>query len=79
MEPGIADALAILFGSESFIAPLPARVCRDPDDDEVLALALTAQVDLIVSGDNDLLDLHAFERIPIVIPADALRRVEAQK
>lgn len=60
-------------------APLPKPVCRDPDDDAVLALALAAQVDFIVSGDNDLLDLHTFESIPIVTPAAALRRLEAPK
>jgi putative PIN family toxin of toxin-antitoxin system len=60
-------------------APLPAPVCRDPDDDAVLALALAAQVDFIVSGDNDLLDLQVFESIPIVTPTQALRRIEAMK
>jgi putative PIN family toxin of toxin-antitoxin system len=60
-------------------APLPGPVCRDPDDDAVLALALAAQVDFIVSGDNDLLDLQTFESVPIVTPAEALRRIEAQK
>ncbi len=59
--------------------PLPQPICRDPDDDHVLALALTAQVDLIVSGDKDLLDLNSFESIPIVTPADALRTIETQK
>jgi putative PIN family toxin of toxin-antitoxin system len=59
--------------------PLPQPVCRDPDDDHVLALALTAQVDLIVSGDKDLLDLNPFQNIPILAPAEALRRIEAQK
>jgi uncharacterized protein len=52
--------------------PLPQPVCRDPNDDMVLALALAAQVDLIVSGDNDLLVLHPFEGIPVLSPADAL-------
>ena len=52
--------------------PLPQPVCRDPKDDMVLALALAAQVDLIVSGDNDLLVLHPFKDIPIFSPADAL-------
>ena len=37
--------------------PLAVPVCRDPDDDAVLTLARTAQVDLIVSGDDDLLAL----------------------
>jgi uncharacterized protein len=60
-------------------APLSKPVCRDPDDDAVLALALAAQVNFIVSGDNDLLDLQAFESIRIVTPAEALRRIEAQR
>jgi putative PIN family toxin of toxin-antitoxin system len=55
--------------------PLPQPVCRDPDDDEVLALALAAQVDLIVSGDDDLLVLQAFEGIPILTPAQALQHI----
>ena len=42
-------------------APLPQPVCRDPDDDAVLALALAARADLLVSGDQDLLVLQRFE------------------
>lgn len=57
--------------------PLPQPVCRDPDDDAVLALALLAQADLIVSGDNDLLVLQSFEGIPIVTAAQALERIAA--
>jgi len=59
-------------------APLATPVCRDPDYDAVLALAIAAQVDLIVSGDRDLLDLQHFQNIAIVMPAEALRRIEAQ-
>lgn len=57
--------------------PLREPVSRDPDDDQVLALALAAKVDLIVSGDNDLLSLGSFEGIPIVAPAQARGLVEA--
>ena len=57
--------------------PLREPVCRDPDDDQVLALALAAKVDLIVSGDNDLLSLGSFEGIPIIAPAQARGLVEA--
>ena len=53
--------------------PLATPVCRDPDDDQVLALAKAAQADLIVSGDDDLLVLQAFEGIPILAPAMALQ------
>jgi putative PIN family toxin of toxin-antitoxin system len=58
-------------------APLPEPVCRDPDDDEVLALALAAGVDGLVSGDLDLLDLHPFQNIPILTAAQALQRLSA--
>lgn len=57
--------------------PLAVPVCRDPDDDAVLALALAAQVDLIVSGDDDLIALRHFQGIPIATPAQAVQRVEA--
>ena len=60
-------------------APLLQPVCRDPDDDEVLALALAAKVNLIVSGDNDLLVLGSFEGVPIIGPAEAVRLIEARK
>lgn len=55
--------------------PLAKPMYRDPDDDAVLALALAAQVNLIVSGDEDLLSLISFEGIPILNPAMALRKV----
>ena len=50
-------------------------VLADPDDDHVLACALAAQADLIVSGDSDLLDLKSFQGIPIVAAAEALERI----
>jgi predicted nucleic acid-binding protein len=59
-----------LYSPGSEPPPLPAPVCRDPDDDAVLALA--ADVDFIVSGDNDLLVLQTFEGIPVLSPVDAL-------
>lgn len=46
--------------------PLKNRVCRDPDDDVVLACALSVNADYIVSGDKDLLVLQAFEGTPIL-------------
>lgn len=58
--------------------PLAEPVCRDPDDDAVLALAVAAKADFIVSGDDDLLSLKSFQGIAIVKPAEALRRIEAQ-
>lgn len=52
--------------------PLPAPVCRDVDDDWILAAALAAQADAIVTGDKDLLVLKRYESIPILTPQEAL-------
>jgi putative PIN family toxin of toxin-antitoxin system len=49
--------------------------CRDPTDDKFLELAVNGHADLIVSGDNDLLVLDPFRRIPILTPAAFVRRV----
>lgn len=51
------------------IAPV---IMRDPADDAVLACALAAQADLIVSGDKHLLGLGGtYQGIRIVTPAEA--------
>jgi putative PIN family toxin of toxin-antitoxin system len=55
---------------------LTAQVARDADDDQVLACALAARADLIISGDRDLSDLKEFKGMPIVRPAEAVRRIE---
>lgn len=54
-------------------APIAATVLDDPDDDHVLACAVAARAELIVSGDRHLLDLHVFQSIAIATPAIALQ------
>jgi len=49
--------------------PLPDRVCRDPDDDAVLAAAIAGQAEAIVTGDKGLLVLRTHAGIPIITPA----------
>jgi putative PIN family toxin of toxin-antitoxin system len=55
--------------------PLEHPVCRDSTDDHVLALALSANADMVVSGDDDLLVLGSFANIPIVTSAEAAQRL----
>jgi len=43
-------------------------VCRDPDDDAILACALEARADYLVTGDVDLLELKVFKGVQIVTP-----------
>jgi putative PIN family toxin of toxin-antitoxin system len=49
---------------------LDTPVCRDSNDDNVLACSLAAETDYLVTGDADLLDLQSFRNILIVSPRD---------
>ena len=57
---------------------LPKPICRDPDDDWVLATAVAGEADVIVSGDKDLLILKRFQGIPIVTPRGFLELLQQE-
>ena len=44
------------------------KSCRDPDDAKILSLAVSAQCQCLVSGDQDLLALGSFRGVPILSP-----------
>lgn len=55
------------------VAPTrPITACRDPKDDKFLEVAVAGRVDVIVSGDEDLLVLTPFEGVPIIEPRSFL-------
>ena len=43
-------------------------ICRDKDDNNILHVADYINADIIITGDNDLLDLKKFNKIDIVRP-----------
>src|SRR6202042_3309764 len=72
-QPFLGDvvAQAVMFADPAN----PPSVCRDPDDDYLVALTLTASADVLASGDDDLLAVEQHHREPeIVVPEGSPRR-----
>jgi predicted nucleic acid-binding protein len=44
------------------------ELCRDPDDNKFLEVAVKANATMLVSGDRDLTDMKNIEGIPIYTP-----------
>ena len=65
------EAIGVLRSKSVIVAsnPLASPVCRDPDDDHILATAVTGQARCIVTGDKDLLVLERFQSVEIVSPS----------
>ena len=57
-------------------AELRGGICRDEDDDVVLATALAGKADVIVTGDEDLLLLKKFRGIEILSPRQFLKLLD---
>jgi putative PIN family toxin of toxin-antitoxin system len=69
----ISYALAVI--SEAITQRIEVKkkispVCRDQDDDQILACAREASADYIVTGDEDLLVLGQYEGVTIVKPRE---------
>lgn len=78
--PGITPVewVAALGDAAELIFPMhrASGATADPDDEKILEAALSGEVDCIVSGDKKhLLALKMYEDIPILGPAEFLRRV----
>ncbi|MBI4328043.1 MAG: putative toxin-antitoxin system toxin component, PIN family [Chloroflexi bacterium] len=70
--------VARLARQAEFVSPVPIALppsLRDAKDLIVLAVASTAKADAIVTGDEDLLTMKAFEGIPILTVREALEKL----
>ena len=63
---------------EEILAASITPTAPDPDDDAVLACALAAQADLIVSGDRRLRNLKHFHGMPILDRSSAVIQIEGR-
>jgi putative PIN family toxin of toxin-antitoxin system len=48
--------------------PPPVQVVRDPEDDKILACALAAEADYLVTRDDDLLCLKSYHHVRMIEP-----------
>jgi putative PIN family toxin of toxin-antitoxin system len=77
-DPDKLPLLSALHEQAEIVAPalLGERVCRDKDDDVVLATALAGKAEIIVTGDDDLLVLKRFRGIRILSPRQFLESID---
>ncbi|OHD67310.1 MAG: putative toxin-antitoxin system toxin component, PIN family [Spirochaetes bacterium RBG_16_49_21] len=49
---------------------LTEKICRDKNDNDIIALAVGNNVDYLITGDNDLLVLKKYKKLKIISPRD---------
>lgn len=69
LEPFLRSVWSV---SAPIVVPTPIRACRDPRDDKFLEVAVFGVANVIITGDQDLLDLNPFRGIQILSPAQYL-------
>ncbi|MGH9464524.1 MAG: putative toxin-antitoxin system toxin component, PIN family, partial [Thermoanaerobaculia bacterium] len=77
LEPDDLPLLGLYRRLATWVEPSPfeAPVCRDPDDDWVLATALAGEAQAIVTGGEDLLALGQHRGVAILSPRRFLERL----
>ena len=76
VDSSVAEMVGDYLALAHMVRPAaPPRVVRDPDDDHVIACAVAAEAEIVVSGDGDLLSLGRYKGIPVVTATEMLRRV----
>ena len=81
LDPKDLPLLQIYQDAATVLKPksLLKPVCRDPDDDELLATALAGKAEIILTGDKDLLRLKQFQGIKILSPRQFVEWMDRQK
>ena len=75
LQTSVAELMESLLSMVEVIPDLAIEpvIKRDPDDDKILACAFAAQAAWLISGDDHLLSVKRYKRIPIVTPSQFSR------
>ena len=65
--PSVLERIT-LFAELCTPSPLEEQVSSDPDDDKFLACAVHTGVEIVVSGDSDLLDVSGYRGVRVLNP-----------
>lgn len=79
VDPAEVERLRIFLESRPVSVAITARVhgvATHPEDDLILATAVSGQADFLVTGDRHLLALGSYQRVQIVTPRDFLAILE---
>jgi uncharacterized protein len=76
----ISQAFDLLLARMQVVVPVKIKqqICRDSDDDNVIATAIAGDCDCIITGDKDLLVLKRFQSINIFSPNEFRTLEEAE-
>lgn len=75
LDEDVEAFIVLIRDSSAVVRNLPSLqvVERDPKDDMIVACAVAASANYIVSRDRDLLDLEEYEGIEIISPEDFMQ------
>ncbi len=76
-----AEAILVLLGARAIVATLTTEVkgvASHPEDDIVLATALSGNASVICTRDKQLLKLGQHQGVEIILPGALLARLESQ-
>ena len=80
LTPEQIHAAQLLLQEEAIWTPLTARissVATHPEDDQILAAAISAQAEFLVTGDKKLQQLGAYQGVRMISPRAFLDLLEA--
>ena len=65
----VGEYVSLLRTFARLVSNLPeVKVCRDPNDDDIIATAVAAGASYLVARDNDLLSLATYQDVTILTP-----------